>query len=121
FALLATSRRNLCEEFSTLPGSATCEKTSRCSKKASRMNLLGSSKTTGVCLRLRTASDCRESMLTRKLGGAAGATASASRPTQPNSSPLFGAAVCQYAIEVKCENEGFSYPHPCTTATLPSL
>jgi hypothetical protein len=38
--------------------------------------------------------------------------ASARRPTQPYSSPLLGAAVCQYAIEVKWENEGFSYPQP---------
>jgi hypothetical protein len=47
-------------------------------------------------------------MFTRKLGTPLGASASASRPTQPSSPPLLGAAVCQYAIEVKCENEGWS-------------
>ena len=60
-------------------------------------------------------------MFTMKLGGASGAIASAKRPTQPYCSPLLGAAVCQYAIDVKCENDGFSYPQPCTMASLPLL
>ena len=53
----------------------------------------GSSNTTGVWIRLFTASDCAVSTFTRKLGRMLGARASASRPIQPNSSPLFGVAV----------------------------
>jgi hypothetical protein len=30
------------------------------------------------------------------------------RPTQPYSLPLFGAAVCQNDIDVKCEKDGWS-------------
>ena len=81
--------------LSIAPVCAVESSTSRCSKNASRENLFGSSKTTGTCRALRTASDCRAPMLTRKFGGASGAIASAVRPTQPYGSPLFGAAVCQ--------------------------
>ena len=70
-------------------------RTSRLLEELSRVNLLGSSKTTGTWRRLRTASDWCASMLTRKFGGASGAMASARRPTQPYCSPLLGAAVCQ--------------------------
>ena len=38
----------------------------------------------------------------------AGSSAEAVRPIQPYSLPLFGAAVCQKDIELKCENEGWS-------------
>ena len=60
-------------------------------------------------------------MLTIMFGRApAGSRTEAVRPIQPYSLPLFGAAVCQKEIDVKWENDGWSYPTPCTIATLPS-
>ena len=38
----------------------------------------------------------------------AGSRTEAVRPIQPYSLPLFGAAVCQNDIDVKCENDGWS-------------
>jgi len=40
------------------------------------------------------------------------------RPIQPYALPLLGAAVCQNDIDVKCENDGWSYPTPCTNRQL---
>jgi hypothetical protein len=37
-----------------------------------------------------------------------GSIADAVRPIQPYSLPLFGAAVCQKEIDVKCEKDGWS-------------
>ena len=36
-----------------------------------------------------------------------GSSEEATRPIQPYSFPLLGAAVCQYDIDVKCENDGW--------------
>ena len=64
-------------------------------------------KTSGTWFAPLTASVWLSEMLTIMLARApAGSSADAVRPIQPYSLPLFGAAVCQYDTDVKCENEG---------------
>src|SRR5215475_4628445 len=77
--------------------------------------------TSGTCFAAFTASDWLSATFTIKFSReATGSSAAAVLPIQPYSLPLFGAAVCQKDIDVKCENDGWSYPTPCTIATLPS-
>ncbi len=78
-------------------------------------------KTSGTCFSAFTASVWLSETLTIMFSRVpAGSSADAVRPIHPNSLPLLGAALCQNEIDVKCENDGWSYPTPCTIASLPS-
>jgi hypothetical protein len=77
--------------------------------KTPRWNRVGSTNTSGTCLSAFTASVWLSEMLTIRFARApVGSSADAVRPIHPYSLPLFGAAVCQNEIEVKCENDGWS-------------
>ena len=65
--------------------------------------------TSGTCFSAFTASVWLSEMFTIMFSRVpAGSSADAVRPIQPYSLPLFGAAVCQNEIDVKCENDGWS-------------
>ena len=80
-----------------------------CCANTPRSNFVGSWNTSGTCFSAFTARVWLLEMLTIMFGRVpVGSSADATRPIQPYSFPLFGAAVCQNDIDVKCENDGWA-------------